>query len=132
MKLFRLLPAAALAVSLGGCSLIPDSAITKDAKLAVASALTSYADIYQPAVLAYGRLPICPDPTPSGSICHDQLILAKLKAIDLATTSTIVTAKGVLDGSSSDTGTELTNAINAITAAQSQITATGIMTMGGK
>lgn len=114
------IPLAALALC--GCSLIPDNATTADAKKAVQAALTTYADVYQPAVIAYGNLPVCP----SAPICHDKLVYAKLAAADSAVTKSITAAQAVLEGSASDTG-QLTAALTAIQAAEATIGGSGVL-----
>lgn len=125
----RMLFAAALAgmALLGGCALLPDNATTADAKQAVQVALTTYADVYQPAVIAYGKLPACPNPTPSGSICHSVALYAKLAAADAAVTKSIVAAQAVLEGTATDTG-QLLNALTAIQNAEVSIASSGALT----
>lgn len=123
MKLAKLILPLVAALAISGCALFPDSPATADAKRAVQVALTAYADVYQPAVLVYGRLPACPAAT---AVCHDSAVLAKLKAADLAVTASIVAAQGVLDGTATDTG-QLTAALTAIQQAEVQIAGSGAL-----
>lgn len=85
-------------------------------------ALTTYADVYQPAVLAYGKLPVCP----AATICHDPVVLGKLKAADLAVTKVVTAAQPILNGSVPDAG-QLGDALTAIEQAESTIAGSGAL-----
>lgn len=111
--LFAGLALAGLLVALSGCALLPDNATTADAKKAVQVALTTYADVYQPALLSYGRLPPCP----AQGLCHDTVVFAKLAAADKVVTTSIIAAQGVLEGTTADTG-QLVAALTAIQQAE--------------
>lgn len=127
MKLFRSFAAAAflcLGVAAcgtfagGGGSSAPSPAILKSAK----AVLTVYGEVYQPAVLFYGRLPDCPQAV----VCKDRPVLDKLKAVDLATTKAITAAQPVLNGQLPDGG-QVADALAAVAAAQTQIAASGAL-----
>lgn len=107
-------------VALAGCA-----TNSPDVKQAARIAITTYADIYQPAVLTYGKLPNC-EPQVVSFICKDPAVLVKLKAADLAVTNSIVAAQPILDGRAIDAG-ELTAAISAIMQAQSTIAVSGAL-----
>lgn len=126
-SLLRMAVMGAAALLISGCALLPDSPTTTDAKRGVQIAITAYAGIYQPALLAYGRLPVCPNPTPSGSICHDRAVFAKLAATDQATTRSIVAAQAVMKGQPGSL-TAISDALTAIQQAQVQIAAAGVLT----
>lgn len=97
---------------LAGCALFPTTA-QDSARKAVGIALTTYADVYQPAVLVYGSLPDCP----SVVLCKERAVLNKLKAVDAAATASIVAAQPVLHGDLPDKG-ELEAAVRAVQAAE--------------
>lgn len=121
----RLFLIAATAALLCGCQAIQGSIgdnATKDAMKAAQVAITTYADIYQPAVIAYGQLPECP----AATFCRETAIFNKLKGADLAVTTSIVAAQEVLEGKAKDTG-QITAAILAIGAAEQAIAASGAM-----
>lgn len=121
MKLIRLAAAAAL-LALAACS-TPTGGISSPGVLkATQVALTTYADVYQPAVLAYGHLPTCP----AAAICKDNAVLAKLKAADLAVTNTLVAARPILNGTLPDKG-QLTDALVAIQQAEATIAGSGAL-----
>jgi len=115
--------AGSLALSLGACALLqktnPD--VASDAIRATQVAITTYADVYQPAVIAYGNLPVCNGSTP---ICRDQALHAKMKAADLAASTAIETARKVMNTNVGDGG-ELTAAIQAIISAETTIAQAG-------
>lgn len=126
MKHLALILAASLALS--GCtairSVVGDPA-ADDALFAVKATITTYADVYQPGVIVYGRLPSCSKPS-SPLICRDDAVFHKLQAADLAATSTILAAQKVLEGSIADAG-QITAAINAIAQAEAAIAASGAL-----
>lgn len=118
----RRLALAAVAVGmLAGCT----TNLEQDAVRGSYIAINAYADVYQPAVLMYGRLPVCAPSAPK--LCHDIAVYADLKAADLAATNSIIAARAVLSGKKSVTGTELSDAITAIGAAEMRIASRGIM-----
>lgn len=122
--LFRTaLGAALLAISLSACAMLPDNSVTADAKKGVQVALTTYTQIYQPAVIAYGRLPLCP----AALLCHDKAVFAKLAAADAAVNSAATAAKTVMDQNVGDPNA-LQNVVSAIQTAQLQIAQSGILT----
>lgn len=128
MKKLIALGALVGALTLGGCAWLQqqagDSPAAADALKAAQVAITTYADVYQPAVLAYGQLPACPHPTPSGSVCRDPAVHAKLKAVDLAASRSIEAARAVLEGSLTDSG-QITAMIQSIGSAETAIAAAG-------
>lgn len=117
MKKIVLLTSAFL---LAGCA----SNLEQDAVRSAQIAITTYVDVYQPAVLAYGRLPQCGPSAPV--ICHDIFVYADLKAADLATTKSILAARAVISGKPG-AGTELSEALAAISAAERSIASKGII-----
>lgn len=106
-------------LALGGC--VTDS-VSQDAIGAAQATITAYADIYQPAVLAYGRLPVCPQAV----LCHDAATFGKLKAIDAAVTQSITAAQSVLEGKTADSG-QISAALTAIQSAEATIASSGVM-----
>lgn len=121
----KLLLIAAAAALLCGCQAIQGTIggdATKDAMKASQVAITTYADIYQPAVIFYGHLPACPD----AIICKDANTLQNLKAVDLAATTSIIAAQEVLEGKAKDTG-QITAAVLAIAQAEQTIAASGAL-----
>lgn len=119
--MIRAITFGAMALLFGGCATVD---LAKDDALKGAkTAITIYVDVYQPAVLTYGRLPKCPGPV----LCHDVGVYAKLKVVDLATTKSIVLAQAVLEGKSEDTGAEINDALAAISAAERTITSEGVV-----
>ena len=120
------LTVAIATIELGACSalqnLAGNSPAANDALIGVQAVLTTYADVFQPAIITYGRLPVCPNPTPSGTVCHDPAVLAKMKAADAAATKAIVSAQAVLEGSTADAG-QITAAMQAVAAAEATISA---------
>lgn len=124
----RLLAVLALTAALGGCTTLQGvigSTATQDALQAARITITTYADIYQPAVIAYGRLPACGS-AGAPVLCKDAAVFAKLKAADLAVTKSVTAAQGVLEGTATDAG-QITAAINAITQAEATIAASGAL-----
>lgn len=123
-SLYRLMAAGALALSLGACSTIQNSAVGDDAIKATQVAITTYADIYQPAVLTYGNLPLCQPSAPP--LCRDPVVHAKLKAVDLAASTAIDAARQVLNANVQDAG-QLTAALQAIINAETTIAQAGVV-----
>lgn len=124
----RLLTAAVLGLAMlatQACALLPDNSTTADAKRAVGVALTTYTQVYQPALIAYGRLPVCPVPAPQ--LCHDREVFRQLAAADAVVRTTANAAKKVMDQNANDPKA-LTNVVQAIQTAQLQIAASGLMT----
>lgn len=115
---FKFLILPLIAVVLSGCALFQGSAAGNDALKATKLALTTYADVYQPAVIAYGSLPACP----GAVLCKNAATLTKMKAVDAAAVATITAAQGVLEGKSTDSG-QLAQAQQAISVAEQQIAA---------
>jgi hypothetical protein len=109
----------------GGCAFLPDNSVTADAKLAVKVALKSYGDVYQPLVISYGRLPVCPAPVPM--LCHDRAVFADLAKADAAVTASIGAAEAVMRGDVVDTNNYLQKVMTAIEAAKVKIAATGLL-----
>jgi len=124
----RILAAAVLVLVTGGCAFLPDNAVTSDAKLAVKVALKSYGDVYQPLVISYGRLPVCPQPAPM--LCHDRAVFADLAKADAAVSSTIGAAEAVMRGDVTDTNNYLQKVMQAIEDAKVKIAATGLLRKG--
>jgi hypothetical protein len=123
MKLFRTLGAAVALVALAACSTPQDQADVQGAvRKASAVALTTYADIFQPAVLSYGSLPDCPQ----AAICKDRATLNQLKAVDAKAVAAITAARPILNGSAVDTG-RLGEALAAIMEAQAAIARSGAL-----
>lgn len=128
---FRTFGAAAIlsaTLALGGCSTISGlfgGGAASDALKATQIALTTYADVYQPAVLTYGSLPVCPAGAP---VCHDSATFAKLKGLDLQVTTAIGTAQCVLDQSCSDTG-QVAALMTVLQQAETQIALSGAMSV---
>lgn len=120
-----MLIAAAAGLLLAGCADLQSlvgSDVSNDAMQGANVAITTYADVYQPAVITYGRLPACP----SAVLCKDPAVFAKLKAIDASVTAAIVAAQGAMKGSVMDSG-QITAAIQAIASAEATIAASGAM-----
>lgn len=115
------------ALLLSGCASVENLLtpnVSQDAQTAAQATITAYADVYQPLVLAYGHLPKC---VPGGpQVCHDVKVYAMLKSVDLAATKSIVAAQAVLEGNATDAG-QIQAALAAISAAELQINASGIM-----
>lgn len=124
MKLFKLIGAAVLAMAISGCALLPDSAVTTDAKKAVMVAVTTYAKVYQPAVIAYGRLPVCPQAT--AVLCHDRAVFAVLAAADAKANVAITAARVVMAQNYASDPNALEKALWAIQDAQLAIAAAAI------
>lgn len=121
MKLLRIGVALAL-LAIGACTTAQTDGVKGSALKATQVALTTYADVFQPAVLAYGHLPDCPQ----AIICKTRDTLNKMKAADLAVSSTLEAARPVLNGGKSDTG-QLANALQAIAQAEATIANTGAL-----
>lgn len=121
MKLLRIGAALAL-LAIGACTTAQTDSVKGSALKATQVALTTYADVFQPAVLAYGRLPACPQAV----LCKDPATITKLKAADLAVSSTLEAARPVLDGGQADAG-QLANALQAIAQAEATIAGTGAL-----
>lgn len=128
MKRLLFLPFVAL-LAVGGCAGLQRDA---DAGSTAAStslkatqlAMTTYADVYQPAVLYYGSLPACP----AATLCRDTAIHAKLKAADLAVTKAVSLAADVTSGKVVDTG-QLLGVIEAIQSAEVTIGSSGALSV---
>lgn len=121
MKLLRI--GAALAfLAMGACTTAQTDGAKNTTLKATQVALTTYADVFQPAVLAYGHLPPCPQAV----LCKDQTVINKLKAADLAVSSTLEAARPVLNGGQTDAG-QLANALQAIATAEATIAGTGAL-----
>lgn len=111
------------ASSLGGCAYLQGSTAGNDALQGTKLALTTYADVYQPAVITYGHLLPCPAAT---IICKDEATLANLKSYDAKATAAIVAAQAVLEGNLTDAG-QLADAMAKIQAAETAIASSGAM-----
>jgi hypothetical protein len=98
---------------------------SQDALQAARITITTYADIYQPAVIAYGHLPVCGAPEAT-MLCKNPVIFAQLKAADLAVATSLKAAQAVLEGTLSDSG-QITSAISAIQQAEASIAASGAL-----
>lgn len=104
----------AAALALTGCSSFSlDVATRDDFRKAAAVAIATYADVYQPAVLAYGSLPPCP----AALLCREPEVHAKMKALDLAAVRSIDAAEAVLTGNAASRG-EVERAIAAVVEAE--------------
>lgn len=129
MYMKRMLACAVLGLAMlatSACALLPDNSVTADAKLGVQVALTTYSKVYQPALIAYGRLPACPQPTPL--LCHDVAVFADLAAADAAVVASVKVAQQVMRGDVADTNNYLQAVMNAIEDAKLRIAMTGILT----
>ena len=115
-RILHILFAATLAVGVSACALLQQSGTDDEAMRAAKIALTTYADFVQPAIITYGQLPTCGAAAPK-PLCKDAGAWAKLKAADAAATSSILAAKGVLEGSAADSG-QIAQAIADVTAVQ--------------
>lgn len=122
MKVLRTLAALALVACVAACSSLN---VTVGSNKSVNAALLAYADIYQPAVMAYGSLPVCP----AAALCRQPAVHAQLKAADLAVSKSVEAARPVLSGSLPDHG-ELLAVLEAVSASQALIVRSGIMTGG--
>lgn len=78
------------------CTTMPagDGAATKVAKQSAAIALTVYVKGYQPALIAYSKLPLCDKAVPP---CLDPKLYARLYAADGTATSCIAAVRPVLE-----------------------------------
>lgn len=110
--------AVALAAPMAACTTTGTVQLPAQVLQATKLALTTYADVFQPAVITYGRLPDCP----AAALCKDRAILNKLKAADAAVTKTVVAVQPVLDGKLPDSG-QVADALTAITSAEAAIAA---------
>jgi hypothetical protein len=131
MKHLAFILAASLALS--GCAGLGniDSPDVKSTAIKTASTtLALYADVYQPAVIVYKRLPSCGQPA-SPPICRDDAIFHNLQKVDLAATRGITAAQPVLAGKLPDTGQVLA-AIDAVTQAEDAISASGALAISAK
>jgi hypothetical protein len=108
--------AAAFAVGVSACALLQQTGTDDEAMRAAKVALTAYADFVQPAIITYGQLPTC-GVTAAKPLCKDAGAWTKLKAADAAATSSILAARGVLEGTASDAG-QIAQAIADVNAAQ--------------
>lgn len=114
----KLLLAASI-LALSGCASFDlDVATRDDLRKAATVAIATYADVYQPAVLAYGGLPPCP----AALLCREPEVHAKLKALDLAAVRSIDAAESVITGDVASRG-EVERAISAIVEAEVAIAA---------
>lgn len=119
------------AFALAGCQSIANMTGTTnsagaDALSAAQTGVKVYADVYQPAVLAYGGLAPCGSPTAT-IICKDDALFQTLKRSDATLTKMIVDAKPVLDGSATDTGTTISVLMQAVSDAEVNIAASGAL-----
>jgi len=114
--ILRTLFAATFATAVSACALLQQTGTDDEAMHAAKVALTAYADFVQPAIITYGQLPTC-GASAIKPLCKDAGAWVKLKAADAAATSSILAAKGVLEGAASDTG-QIAQAIADINAAQ--------------
>lgn len=121
-SLLGMLGGAILALSLGACAMLPDNSTTADAKKGVQVALTTYTQIYQPAVIAYGRLPLCP----AAVLCHDKEVFAQLAAADAVVNVAADAARKVMTENYNDPNA-LSRVVAAIQDAQLKIAQAGIL-----
>lgn len=121
----RMFAAAVLGLVMltSACAFLPDNDATSDAKMAVKAALVTYTKVYQPAVITYGRLPLCPQAAP---VCHDGKVFAKLASADAAVRTTANAANKVLLENYNDPNA-LQRVMDAILKAQVDIAASGIL-----
>lgn len=108
-KLAVVMTAGALALGLSACSLW--STLTGDdsaasARAAAYTVLASYADTYQPAVIAYGKLQTCSDTVTTA--CKTEATLSALKSIDKKATAAVTALHTVLANASDDDDTTAT------------------------
>jgi hypothetical protein len=119
MKRFALIAAAAL--MLCGCQTIQSaigSTASTDALQASKAAIATYADVYQPAVIAYGRLPTCP----AALLCKDTNVFRNLEVANLAVIKSIVAAQAMLEGTATDSG-QIAAAFQAVAQVEASIAA---------
>lgn len=134
-KISAALAAVTLVLTLSGCALwseLTGSDTAASARAAASVVLATYRDTYQPALLVYGKLPTC-NPAVA-TACKDATTWAKLKAIDLATETTIEGVRALLAGTdtSTDTVSKIEAATTAIQSAIAQVKATGAITSSSK
>jgi len=115
-RILHVLFAATFAAGIAACALLQQTGTDDEARRAAKVALTAYADFVQPAIITYGRLPTC-GPAAAKPLCKDAGAWTKLKAADVAATSSITAAQSVLEGTASDAG-QIAQAIADINAAQ--------------
>lgn len=111
--------ALAFALALSGCA---SSAPSNDLRRGFAVAAATYADVFQPAVIAYGNLPACP----AAVLCRNPATHAKLKAVDLAAVRTIEAARASARAADFDAA-KVSAAIVAIAEAESAIANAGAL-----
>ncbi|MGB8601967.1 MAG: hypothetical protein WCD42_07200, partial [Rhizomicrobium sp.] len=95
-KLAAIMAAVTLSLCLSGCALwseLTGSDSAASARAAASVVLATYRDTYQPALLVYGKLAPCSATVTTA--CRDATVWAKLKAIDLATETTIEGARSL-------------------------------------
>lgn len=90
---------AALAMFLGACA---GSGLGTDTLNATKATLDFYGDVVQPGIIAFGRTPTCPQPTPV--ICKNPETWATIQATDARVTASIVAARAALNGSVPNAG----------------------------
>lgn len=128
-KISATLAAVTLTLALSGCALwseLTGSDTAASARAAASVVLATYRDTYQPALLVYGKLPTCSATVTTS--CKDATTWEKLKAVDLATETTIEGVRSLLAGTdtSTDTVSKIEAATTAIQSAITQIKATGV------
>lgn len=125
-KTAALCTAGVLFFFLSGCSLW--ASLTGDdqaasERAAAYTVLTTYADTYQPAVIAYGQLPTCSDSIKYG--CKTSATLSRLIAIDKSVATTAVALQTILENSknrdATDTRQTVVSDTQAIEAAIAEI-----------
>lgn len=122
----RIAMIAAAGLMLVGCASIDQALNSSDARKATLVALTTYGDIYQPAVIAYGRLPDCQPEVVR--ICKERPVLENLKTADAAVSSAVDAAADVLSGKVYDPAT-IQKVRDAIAKAQTAIGASGALAL---
>lgn len=129
LKAFALI--GLMAVALSGCAALQNAVgegVVADGKKAAVAALTTYADVYQPAVIFYGRLPDCP----AAPVCKERAVLTQMQAADRVAVRAINDAKVIIDGASSGTSAgQLAALQTALANAQLIIASSGALSMKG-
>ena len=123
----RTLAVMAMGVLLCGCTSLQATldGSAGDARKAIQVGLTAYRDIYQPAVLLYGKLPDCP----TAVVCRDPAAFRAMQAADKAATKAINDTKTIVDGLEGDSNGKLQALQTAIQDAELLIAKSGALNL---